>query len=160
MKKALTVFLIIIIAGAGYYLWQTRLATKSIKLYFATKDGMALQAESWPLTGDKIRAALEGLIAGPKDSNHLPTIPKQVTLLSYRVQNDLCTVNFNQNMITNHWGGSSGELLTVYSIVDTLTQFPEIKQVQILIEGRKVETLTGHLMLNESIGPDLSLIKK
>lgn len=160
MKKALTVFLIIIVAAAGYYLWQTKLAPGSVKLYFATKDGMALQAENWKISGDKLRGAVEGLIAGPKDASHLPTIPKEVTLLSYKVQDDICTINFNQKMVTNHWGGSSGELLTVYSIVDTLTQFPGIKRVQILIEGRKVDTLTGHLMLSESIRPDLTLIKK
>ena len=160
MRKILVGLLVIVLLGVGYYVWQTKLSSTTVTLYFASKDGMFLQAESRKLTGDKIQEAVEALIKGPEKSYLSPTIPKEVTVLSTKVTNDLCTVNFNEKLITNHWGGSSGELLTVYSIVDTLTQFPGIKKVQILVEGRKVETLAGHLMLEESLEPDMSMIKK
>jgi len=43
------------------------------------------------------------------------------------------------------------ELLAVYALVNTLTRnFPEIKQVRILIDGREAQTLAGHLDLTRS----------
>lgn len=44
--------------------------------------------------------------------------------------------------------GSAGELLAVGSLVNTLTRsLPEVKRVQLLVEGQEVESLTGHLDL-------------
>ena len=65
---------------------------------------------------------------------------------------DLDTVQFP--------GGSTGEILTIYSIVDTLTlNFPEIKDVQILVEGRKKDTIAGHIDITTPLAPDKQIIK-
>ena len=37
--------------------------------------------------------------------------------------------------------GSYGEMMLCYAITNTLTEFPEIKRVQILIEGKKAINL-------------------
>lgn len=49
--------------------------------------------------------------------------------------------------------------MLVGSIVDTLTEFPEVKQVQILIEGKKVETLGGHMDLTQPLTRMNDLLK-
>ncbi|HEY8497940.1 MAG TPA: GerMN domain-containing protein, partial [Limnochordales bacterium] len=61
-------------------------------------------------------------------------------------------------IIERHWGGTTGELLTVYGIVNTLTQLPGIRQVQIVVEGRPVETLAGHVDLTQPLEADPSLV--
>jgi hypothetical protein len=51
--------------------------------------------------------------------------------------------------------------MTVYSVVNSLAiNFPEIKQVQILIEGREIDSITGHLSLSKPISPNPGLVKK
>ena len=51
-------------------------------------------------------------------------------------------------------GGTTAEIMAVYGIIGTLTStFPEIRLVQILVEGNPVETLTGHLDLSTPLGP-------
>ena len=57
-------------------------------------------------------------------------------------------------------GGSSGEILTVYAIVDSLTSnVPAIRRVGILVAGRERDTL-GHLDLRRPLPADLTLVAK
>ncbi|MFN3699563.1 MAG: GerMN domain-containing protein [Dictyoglomus sp.] len=86
-------------------------------------------------------------------------IPKGTKLLGLSVKDSIAYVNFSEEFRKNHPGGSLGELLTIYSIVNTLTEFPEIKKVQILINGAILETLAGHIDLTSPIERDLSIVR-
>ena len=55
-------------------------------------------------------------------------------------------------------GGSYNELMVTGAIVNTLTEFPEIKKVQILVEGKKVVSLNGHMDLTDPLVRDTSLL--
>ncbi|MEW6400002.1 MAG: GerMN domain-containing protein [Bacillota bacterium] len=55
---------------------------------------------------------------------------------------------------------SPGEALAVAAIVNTLTEFPDIRQVQILVEGRKVESLAGHADVSRPLTRNERLIKR
>lgn len=62
-------------------------------------------------------------------------------------------VDFSRELVQNHPGGSSAEELTVYSLSNTLiANFPAIKMVKILVEGREIPTLAGHLDLTIPYG--------
>ena len=62
-------------------------------------------------------------------------------------------VDFSRELVQNHPGGSSAEELTVYSLSNTLiANFPAIKMVKILVEGREISTLAGHLDLTIPYG--------
>lgn len=101
--------------------------------------------------GDRHRKALEALFSGPpKGSNLLGLFPKETAVLSLTVQNGLATVNLNRSA-TKLNVGSSGELLAVTSIVNTLTKFPDVFRVKILVEGKSVESLAGHVDLTEPL---------
>ena len=55
--------------------------------------------------------------------------------------------------------GSHEELLSVYSIVNSLTvNFPAVKRVQILVDDRPVATLAGHVDLSRPLPPDMTLL--
>jgi len=58
-----------------------------------------------------------------------------------------------------HPGGSLNELLTVYTIVDALTaNLPAITAVQVLVDGKEVETLAGHVDLRRPLAKNLTWI--
>ena len=64
-------------------------------------------------------------------------------------------VDLSGELQKNHPGGTTNELLTVYSLVSALTSnLPAVTGVQILIEGREVDTLAGHLDLRRPIEQD------
>ena len=58
---------------------------------------------------------------------------------------------------TNHPGGTTNEMLTVYALVNTLTSnLPAITGVQLLIDGKEIDTLAGHLDLRRPIEQNLN----
>jgi spore germination protein GerM len=70
-------------------------------------------------------------------------------------------VNFNPALSKDHPGGSSAEMMTVYSIVNSLSlNFPQIKRVQFLIDGKPIATIVGHLSLERPVSPKPDLIKR
>ena len=63
-------------------------------------------------------------------------------------------VNLSREISSRHSGGSLGELLTIYTIVNAVTvNVPTIRAVQILIEGHEVDTLAGHVDLRRPLTP-------
>jgi spore germination protein GerM len=65
----------------------------------------------------------------------------------------LAFVDLSQELIANHPGGTCGEELTIYSLANTLiANFPAVKGVQILVEGREIQSLAGHLDLTKPYG--------
>ena len=136
--------------------------TELVKLYFADEEAMYLKPEvrEIPLDGKPLaEAVVEELIKGPETEELNATIPPEATLVSLQVIDDVAYVNFSKELQTKHWGGASGETMTVYSIVNTLADLGEdIEKVQILVEGEKPETLAGHMELTEPVIPDWQMV--
>ena len=64
-------------------------------------------------------------------------------------------VDFSRAISEKHLGGTSGELATIASIVNTLAaNFPEeIRKVRILIDGKEARTIAGHIDISRPIFP-------
>lgn len=55
---------------------------------------------------------------------------------------------------------AADELLAVYALVNTLTQnFPEVRQVRFLMDGREAQTLAGHIDLSRAYVKRMDLVK-
>lgn len=121
----------------------------TLQLYYPNEDGTRLQAVSRKVTLgknlDKYTAALQSLMTGPKEKGLVAIFPKNAKLRKVTVENGVAKADFDQSLVKNFSGGSTGEEMLVGSIVDTLTEFPEVKSVQILINGQAVETIAGHM---------------
>ena len=134
----------------------------TIKVYYPDEQGMKLIANKRTVTLDqqeKYTAAMESLLEGTTEKGQTNIIPKQAKLRSVKVENGTATVDFTGDLSKNFVGGSTGETMLVGSVVDTLTEFPEVKKVQILIDGKKVESLSGHMDLSQPMGRMADLLK-
>ena len=68
-------------------------------------------------------------------------------------------VDLSGEVTTEHSGGSLDEALTVYALVNALaTNLPEVAGVQILVDGREVDTLAGHIDLRQPLSPNLTWV--
>jgi spore germination protein GerM len=68
-------------------------------------------------------------------------------------------VDLSKEAAQKHPGGSRGELLSVYSVVNSLAaNFPAVKRVQILVEDRQVPTLAGHVDLTRPLPADMTFL--
>ena len=142
------------------------LERKEVLVYFSDPDGEYLIAQKRPIlkkneVKEEARETILELIKGPK-GKLIPTLPPRTKLLTLQINDaGVAKVNFNPVLSKDHPGGSSAEMMTVYSIVNSLAlNFPQIKRVQILIDGKSIETITGHLSLRQPISPKPDLIKR
>ena len=132
----------------------TRTATQEreqFTLYFADTNERFLVPESRYISkhGNKAEQAEELVRALIEGSNlgGMRTIPAEAYLISVSVRNeDTAVVNFRRNLVDLHPGGSASEIMTVYSITNTiLTNIPSLSQVFFQIDGRPIRTLKGHI---------------
>ncbi len=76
---------------------------------------------------------------------------------SWTVTVDLSAASPNQKEIR---ASAEDELLAVYALVNTLTQnFPEVRQVRLLMDGRVTQTLAGHIDLSRAYVKRTDLVK-
>lgn len=133
---------------------------RSVQLYFTAPEGTFLVPETTDIPGcdedrDCIRSLLSGLIQGSE--MNLPVLPKETTILNVEVENDLARIDFSRHLVDFHPGGSLTELLSIYSIANSLSEnFPYIRQVQVLVEGEVKQTLKGHARIDQPIYADFA----
>jgi spore germination protein GerM len=69
-------------------------------------------------------------------------------------------VDLSREVATAHSGGSLNELLTVYTIVNALTvNLPAIGGVQLLVDGKEVATLAGHVDLRRPLAENSAWVQ-
>ena len=129
-----------------------------VTLYLLSDSGMALAPEDREIAladsvQEQAKQVIRELLAGSRTGLGSP-LPQGVQLRElFITPQGLAFVDLSQELISNHIGGSSAEELTVYSLSNTLiANFPAVKRVQFLVEGREVPTLAGHLDLTLSYG--------
>lgn len=134
---------------------------REIDVYFADENATRLVPEKRQVVlgdgdADDAGTIVAELIKGPESDALLPTVPSGTRLLDAYKVGDLLVLDFTHELQTNHTGGSTGELLTVYSIVNSLVHnLDGIKRVQLLVEGEEMESLAGHLDLTKPLFPNL-----
>jgi spore germination protein GerM len=90
-------------------------------------------------------AALQRLLQGPSRAEHArgltSEIPPGTVLRAVTIANGTATVDLGVAFAQG--GGSASMLGRVWQVVYTATQFPDVTAVQLLIGGRRVDTLGG-----------------
>lgn len=139
------------------------LAKASVRLYFPSAAGATLVVETREIVDTKRPAdrgaqILAALLDGPRTPGALPAVPPGTTLRQLWVRDDgNAYADFSEELLRDATGGSSDEILTIYAIVDSLTEnVPAIRKVGILVAGRERDTF-GHLDLSRPLLPDLTL---
>jgi Sporulation and spore germination len=134
---------------------------REVQLYFADPQGRYLVPELRQIPGcdadqDCMRSLVEALRSGSQQGN-LPVLPKSANLIGVELENDLVRLNFSRQLIDHHPGGTLSELLTVYSLANSLVEnFSYLRQVQILIDGQIQQTLKGHVRIDQPVFADFS----
>lgn len=127
-------------------------STKVI-LYFSDAQGESLVSEKRQVSiaGGQPQAVVKELIAGPSEAGSHATIPSGTRLITIEITDNVAKVDFSAEFIDNHSGGSSGEQMTVYSVVNSLTESSTIGSVRFLVEGNPIDTIAGHMDLSQPI---------
>ena len=136
-----------------------------VTLFFASPDGSGLVREGREIDAcedpaDCVGSVIDELVNGPL-GDLAPTLPDNLSVRGVQVNGDLAVIDLGEEIVTGLPGGSAAEMTAVYSIVDSVAvNFPRIRQVRFLVDGKSVDTLKGHLDLRGSLKPDFTLEKK
>jgi spore germination protein GerM len=132
-------------------------------LFYVTEDGMALapvqrEVPFGETVAEQARAIVEAQLASA--DRQVSAIPAGVALRDVFVtERGDAFVNLSADITAKHPGGSLLEVLTVYTLVNALTvNLPAITRVQILVEGKEVDTLAGHVDLRHPLAKSLEWI--
>lgn len=138
---------------AGEIELADELGTRSITLYFGNHraDGLVSETRSIQTRlhrDEEVEAVVAELIAGPERGGAVRTLPAGTRLRQafYDEEQRLLYLDFSQELVSGLNGGSTMELVTLGALLKTIAvDFPEIEQVQLLVDGLEVETLGGHV---------------
>lgn len=133
----------------------------SLNVYFVkfTADDAYLVREERvvPQTKQVAQAAVEILINDEKS-----IFPSDTKVLDITIEKGLATVDFSKEVLHNSNVGSTGEALGIQSVVNTLTEFPNIEKVAFQVEGSAegpVRDWWGHIGLyDQPFTRDLSRV--
>ena len=121
-----------------------------LKLYFTNADGTDFQIEDRVVEVNANQARektiLEQLIAGPLEKGYYHTVSADTKIRDVTTTKDcICYVNLSQDFLTKTATANINDVVTVYSIVNSLSELEEVDKVQFLMEGEKIEDYKGVL---------------
>ncbi len=102
-------------------------------------------------TDEDLHGLMSLLCSGPRISGAVSALPEGTHCLGafYDEQNGSAVLDFSQELVIGHPGGTAAEAATLTSILRTVgLNFPETRSCLILVDGAQVETLAGHLKMD------------
>lgn len=108
-----------------------------LTLYFTDETGTKLLETERSVvcsTGISMESlVIEQLLAGCEEEGRYATLPKSAKALSVAMRKGVCYVNFDSAFMNDALNVS--DYIPIYSIVDSLTELPNVSRVQISVEG-------------------------
>ena len=141
---------------------STEQSSVKLTLYFPNADASGLIATDRTVVV-KDQAVIQAMfteLETPPTGLEKP-LPAGTSLLGATVSADgVATIDLSTDFQKNFKGGSAGEQMTMYSIVNTLTTLPNITSVQFLLNGKKHDGILGHLDTSTPLKRNESMIAK
>ena len=136
------------------------------KLYYVSTDGTKLTGVDREVAyGEGMSAQAQEIVSAQLAAAPAPlvsAIPAGTRLRAlYVTEKGEAYVDLSKEASSAHTGGSQDELLTIYAIVNALTSnLPAVTAVQLLVDGKEVNTLAGHIDLRRPLGKNLDIISE
>ena len=139
-------------------------ATKIAKLnlYFANETGDKLKNQTCVIEYNANvaveKVVVEQLIAGPTEDGFYATIPKDTKVMGVTTKDGVCYVNLD-TAFTGQGYDVLGSV-TIYSMVNSLTELSGINSVQILVNGETSINYKDNLTLETTFQRNPEIIEK
>lgn len=135
------------------------------RLFYVAEDGTRLTSVERDVAygegaEEQAREIVSAQIA-PVVAPLVSAIPPGTTLRAvFITKSGDAYVDVSREARTAHPGGTVDELLTVYTLVNALTvNLPAVTGVQVLVDGKEVDTLSGHVDLRRPLAKDLAWVQ-
>jgi len=135
-------------------------------LFYASSDGQSLVGvkRDVPLASGVVEQGRQILLAELQAAPqpYIKVIPEGTALRAFYVTDrGDAFVDLSPEASRAHPGGSLNELMTVYALVNAVTtNLPAVQRVQILVDGKEVDALAGHVDIRRPLSRDMSLVRE
>ncbi len=160
-KQQNRVFVVIVVGlliALGYFFYLHRFDVKisNAKLYFfdAEKTELVPISRKINLSGHTekiVKILIEELSKPPKEGNLQSFMPVHGSVASVNLNEGICHVVVEEDMISKSISSVSQEAAAVYCIVNTLTELDSIQKVRITVQGKKDPTFKQYISLEEPL---------
>lgn len=130
---------------------------EQVSLYFPDAQRRYLLAQSISISKEESRNKPAFILSQLLAQSDISCIPAGTQLLSVTVKNGICTVDLSSEFIQKGFGDFASERMAVYSIVNSLTELPEISTVDLWVSGAPLES-SGYLDLRSGLARDNGLL--
>ncbi|MDR1445887.1 MAG: GerMN domain-containing protein [Treponema sp.] len=139
---------------------QTAVRERTIYFTHVDNDGVILRfsvVRKIPVSDSPMLDTIKALLAGPnaeeKRRGIVSLVPEESRILNLTVQGSTAYISFNDEFLFNTYG-VEGYAAQLRQIVWTATEFSNVKDVQILIEGRRIDYLGEGIWIGSPVGRD------
>ena len=132
----------------------------TVKVYYADSNVQYLVGEERIISGAyKYLVTFIELLKSPLEPGHIALVPETTKVNKINFDNGNITLDLSPEFINDRFEGDAVDILLVYSIVNTLTEFPEINTVDFYISGERLNTI-GQLDISNPLYRDESWIRE
>jgi len=132
----------------------------TIKVYYADSTVQYLVGEERIISAThKYLSAFMELLKPPLEPGHIMLVPENTKVNRISFNEGNINLDLSQEFMEERFKSDAVDVLLVYSIVNTLTEFAEVNTVTLYINGQKLNTL-GQLDISNSLYRDRSWIKE
>ena len=129
-------------------------------LYFPRSGGRGLGIEhrTFLVTEDDVLVEIvtRALLEGPTTDGLTSLIPQDTGLISARLEDGVCRVDFTRQLVEQMPEDEDGQILVLYSIADTLGNLDQVDSVVLRVEGEEM-TRYGWVDFGGVLEPDFGL---
>ena len=154
------IFLLILAIGFGTVVisQNTHTETAEVKLYYVDAQMLRLipvktqipQMSTQKMAQRVVDELVEGYDDNPKIKRIIPNVKHGIKV---KVLDRIAYVDLKQELVDKHPEGRDLELLTVYSIVNSLTGLDGIVNVRFTIDGKRQKDFKGYIDMRETFIP-------
>ncbi len=139
---------------------ETEVIGEIVDLYFPDENVFALTVEERVIeyVQNFEKAVVEEVIKGPVDKKLNKAIYGDVKVLNVKTENGLCTVDLSKEFASFNAGGSTQELMAIYSIVNSLCALTTVDKVKINLEGLTDWDFGGHFYMGDVLEFDENIV--
>lgn len=132
----------------------------TIKVYYADSIAQYLVGEERIISGvHKYLSTFMEILKPPLEPGHIALVPETTKVNKISFDNSNIALDISPEFVNDRFKSDTVDILLVYSIVNTFTEFPEVNTVSFYINGKRLNTI-GQLDISNPLYRDESWIRE
>jgi len=126
--------------------------SRRVNLYFIYNDALHVESRRIVYENmDVVSEVLKQLQSGPKVRKYQSALREEVGIISSRIEDRTCYVNFSNELLLDIVEGNVRGELIVWSIVNTLCELREVDNVLLMTDGKTINIELGGYYLADTL---------